>query len=337
MAVVRGGSFRGFSAAAPLSRHHETTDPRVARDIVSTFLAPHHLTVAEGRERFRAVGDHVELGAVSLAYVSYGTEVVIDRGGSQDYVGVVVPLSGSVVVRQAGQEVVATNGGSFAAVASEPNLHMRWSADSQALVLRAQTGALRALADRIAPYGRHDALTFRPSRVVGSEAAVLAGLTELLVHLCQACGPPEAMPGLIRRHLGEQALVAILLAVPNSSTEQLLDQTPGLRSSVRRVLDLVAAETEATYTVSALATAAGVGVRALEVAFRRDLGTTPHAFLQRVRLEKARQELLAAGGNPGTTVTAVAVRWGFSNVGRFAGLYQQHFGVLPSQTLNRRG
>src|SRR5690606_7951612 len=125
---------------------------------------------------------------------------------------------------------------------SEPSLHMRWSTNSQALVLRAETRALRELAGRIAPYGSHEALTFRPSRMVGSGAAVLAGAIDLLVHLCQACGPPDAMPGLIRRHLGEQALVAILLAVPNSSTAQLLDQTPGPRASVQAVLDLVATE-----------------------------------------------------------------------------------------------
>jgi AraC-like DNA-binding protein len=50
-----------------------------------------------------------------------------------------------------------------------------------------------------------------------------------------------------------------------------------------------------------------------------------------VRLERVREELLCA--EPGETVTAIAMRWGFTHLARFSGIYRARFGELPSQTL----
>jgi transcriptional regulator GlxA family with amidase domain len=51
-----------------------------------------------------------------------------------------------------------------------------------------------------------------------------------------------------------------------------------------------------------------------------------------VRLDSVRTEL--TNSDPGgTTVTAVAGRWGFVHLGRFADQYRQQFGESPSETL----
>jgi transcriptional regulator GlxA family with amidase domain len=81
-----------------------------------------------------------------------------------------------------------------------------------------------------------------------------------------------------------------------------------------------------------IAAAAGVTIRALQLAFRRHLNTTPLGYLRRVRLDYAHRELAAADPQH-ESVTAVAFRWGFANSGRFAAYYRQAYGVLPSRTL----
>jgi transcriptional regulator GlxA family with amidase domain len=54
--------------------------------------------------------------------------------------------------------------------------------------------------------------------------------------------------------------------------------------------------------------------------------------LQRIRLERAREDLLTAP--PGTlTITGVANKWGFVHLGRFAAAYSQQFSELPSDTI----
>ncbi len=71
--------------------------------------------------------------------------------------------------------------------------------------------------------------------------------------------------------------------------------------------------------VADIAAAAFVTVRAVQLAFRRYLGTTPLGYLRRVRLERAHHQLLSADPDR-TTVTAVAADWHFANPSRFSGL-----------------
>ena len=69
------------------------------------------------------------------------------------------------------------------------------------------------------------------------------------------------------------------------------------------------------------------------LAFRREADTTPMAYLRRVRLNRARQQLIEA--DPGReTVAAVAARWGFASPSSFTAYYRDAYGTLPSQALH---
>jgi AraC-like DNA-binding protein len=86
--------------------------------------------------------------------------------------------------------------------------------------------------------------------------------------------------------------------------------------------------------VTDLCRAAGVSERALEYAFKEVMGLTPVAYLTRLRLHRVRQALLAAT-HGSTTVSAVALGWGFWHFGEFSRAYRDCFGELPSDTLRR--
>jgi AraC-like DNA-binding protein len=85
-------------------------------------------------------------------------------------------------------------------------------------------------------------------------------------------------------------------------------------------------------TVTDVARAANLSVRALEEGFRRHVGTTPMAYVRSVRMARAHAELLEATPES-TTAMIVAQRWGFMHYGRFAAQYRQRFGCLPGETL----
>jgi AraC family transcriptional regulator, ethanolamine operon transcriptional activator len=87
--------------------------------------------------------------------------------------------------------------------------------------------------------------------------------------------------------------------------------------------------------VTDLCRAAAVSERALEYAFKEVIGLTPVAYLIRLRLHRARQALLAAT-HGSTTVSAVALDWGFWHFGEFSRSYKDCFGELPSDTLRRK-
>lgn len=88
-------------------------------------------------------------------------------------------------------------------------------------------------------------------------------------------------------------------------------------------------------TVEDIAAASHVTARALQLAFRRQLDTTPMAYVRRVRLQRLHQELRHADPNEGLTVTAAAARWGFQQMGRLSAQYRDLFGESPRDTLRR--
>jgi AraC-like DNA-binding protein len=86
-------------------------------------------------------------------------------------------------------------------------------------------------------------------------------------------------------------------------------------------------------TVADVAEAAHLSIRGIAVAFRRELGSTPMDYLRAGRLAAAHRELRDSDPSTGATVTSIAHRWGFNNMGRFAAAYRQQFGTSPALTL----
>jgi AraC family transcriptional regulator, ethanolamine operon transcriptional activator len=79
------------------------------------------------------------------------------------------------------------------------------------------------------------------------------------------------------------------------------------------------------------AKAIGVSQRALEYAFQETLGITPSTFLKNKRMHRLHLELLVAEPST-TTITELALNYGFTEMGRLASEYKQLFGELPSTT-----
>ncbi len=104
---------------------------------------------------------------------------------------------------------------------------------------------------------------------------------------------------------------------------------------VKTAEDWALAHADDRIYVTDLCRAAGVSERALEYAFKEVMGSTPMAYLVRLRLHRARQALLA-GTQGSTTVSAAALDWGFWHFGEFSHAYKECFGELPSDTLRRK-
>jgi AraC-like DNA-binding protein len=101
---------------------------------------------------------------------------------------------------------------------------------------------------------------------------------------------------------------------------------------VKTAEDYALSHVDGRVYVSDLCRAAAVSERALEYAFREVMGMTPVAYLIRLRLHRVRQALLAATRGS-TTVSDVALDWGFWHFGEFSRAYRACFGELPSDTL----
>lgn len=105
---------------------------------------------------------------------------------------------------------------------------------------------------------------------------------------------------------------------------------------MRRAIELIDSEV-GELIISDIANRIGIGIRALEIGFQREMQSTPRAFMLARHLERAHQELQDADPAEGATVTSTAMRWGFTHTGRFASIYRRKYGHAPSQTLRNGG
>ena len=107
-------------------------------------------------------------------------------------------------------------------------------------------------------------------------------------------------------------------------TQRLLPQ------HVKRALAYMSANIAERITLAGLASACAVPERTLLRQFQRLVGLPPLAYLRRLRLNAARSELTSAENND--DISDIAIRCGFSHLGRFATEYRRLFGETPSAT-----
>lgn len=176
--------------------------------------------------------------------------------------------------------------------------------------------------------------------VIGGIGSSWLSLLEYTVR-CVAEAPEQIVQGRLGIHL-EQSLCAHLLQEwAGRAAHAGFDlSSPMNRIApryVRAAEEFMSANAASLPTMGEVASVVGTSVRALSGAFARFRGMTPGAFLREQRLQGVQRDLLTADLESGTTVSAVAFRWGYLSLGEFAGIYRKRFGELPSQTLQRAG
>jgi len=300
-----------------------------ARELVGRALSPHRLDLRGAESAFEARHNQIRLNQVSLNVLSYGTEVEIDPGERGDFYLIQLPLQGRAHLRCDGQEAWVD-----ATVLSVLHPHartcMQWSGDCSMVMLQVPSSVLRgrlqhsgepqfrftqsrqdpavaawwqAVADMTRNLHDHGQQWLRhPAAYAAMESFLLTGLDLLQPERARAGGPVPADSGNMGR--------------------------------LQRALDFIHAHACESLTLDAIAKAACLSPRTLEASFRRRYEQSPLAYAREVRLEHAHAALrgAAAQGRP-TSVTDVALQYGFIHMGRFSAYYKQRFGCSPSATL----
>ncbi|GIF00826.1 hypothetical protein Ari01nite_82900 [Paractinoplanes rishiriensis] len=138
---------------------------------------------------------------------------------------------------------------------------------------------------------------------------------------------------LLAEPLQEMLLLGLLLTSDHPYRDRLASPrlaSPRRPRAIRQAIDLLHSHPEQPITIAKLADVTGVSERALQAGFQRYAGITPITYLRQVRLDRVHEELRQADPAQ-TTVAAVAHRWGFTHLGRFAGYYRARHGESPSE------
>lgn len=132
--------------------------------------------------------------------------------------------------------------------------------------------------------------------------------------------------------LAEAALLFLLGNVPNALQSHVNEQPSTVMPvHIRNAIDYMNANIDRQLTMTEIANSVGISVRSLRQGFLQHKNMTPRHYLRRIRLDAVHAELM----QPCNTlpVSTVAMKWGFSHVGRFATQYEAAYGVAPSETV----
>jgi AraC-like DNA-binding protein len=311
---------------APSRLAFATHDPAEAHSYASRMMTDHRMWVTSRSARFAAEVHQARLGGVGLLHFAYNAPVRIWSAPLRDFATVHLPLSGGLDVDHNGARVSAHPG---RGVVFSPcgDLAMEWAPGLRLLVIRIERATLEERLRELVPRPLDEPLRFAPELDTRTGRALLGALRS--AHGTLAGSGPAA-------ELERSIATALLLYQPHTYSDAM--RTPPRQPAtdiVAAALERAAATPADPPTAVELADAAGVSERTLHAAFRRRYGTSPIAHLRGLRMDAAREALLAAEPASGITVARIALEHGFAHPGRFAVTYRERFGESPAETLRR--
>lgn len=313
----------------------ESTDVDAAYDTLSSLYGIRRFA-APGMRPFVRIGQD-KCGPVDLHRLTFGMACE-SEGSPLDVLYFGHVLGGTLTYHHSGGSHTYGAGGAY--LAAQPGDASRAVMDHADFEC---VGIGVALLDQVA--GTTPGRRPRPVRFTGYRPATRAGaqlwlrthqfvrdqLRDQLRHQDSAAAP------LFGAAAAQLLAAAALSVFPNNARTDptIEDRHDAHPATLRRAVAFIDENAHRDITIADIAAAATVTARAVQLAFQRHLGATPTAYLRRVRLEHAHQDLKRAGLDDGLTVTDVAYRWGFTNSSRFAAAYHRAYGVNPSRTLRR--
>ncbi|CAN7305592.1 AraC family transcriptional regulator [Phenylobacterium sp. LjRoot225] len=312
-------SLRRVSVASP--------SPADALRSVTRAFFRHEVVVRDESDRLNFNHSCASLGDVSLNQIAYGADVDVRIEDLQrSHFVLVIALSGSGSV-EFNQRRWDLQGGDC--VLMSPNVRYRFELGSDHTHL-----AIGVPHGRLSGGGRpFEAVHNIFERREHGRPRGGADLVAFIEYLCGELHEGSPIFGL-----------SAVIAANETCFLQMLraalfeDDGPGgvptvLPGFVRRADRYISAHLKEDISLDDIVAAAGVPARTLYHGFQRFLGESPMRWLRLRRLECARADLIASGGD--ISVIDLANQYWIGHCGRFARMYRELYGETPSQTLAR--
>jgi AraC-like DNA-binding protein len=265
-----------------------------------------------------------------IGYTEYATGITVDTETRPDY-WLQLPLRGGIDVTF-GREAVACDARLGAATSPGRRRVLHTAGPAARLQVSLVAAALeRQLAVLLGDWPRAPLELSPAMDLTQGYGRGLAELLRAATEEFDACGGVPWSP-LVINQFEQLVMTRLLLEHPHNHSEAVRrSERPFSPRAVKRAIDYMHANLDAPITLADLVAVAGVPGRTLFEHFRAFKGVPPMRYLREQRFQQARRALLSAEAEE--NVTAIAMRWGFSHMGRFAIEYRRRFGESPSTTL----
>lgn len=289
-------------------------------------LTPLHAGVASDDVAFTVTA--ARLGPVTAGLLRYSTAVRIDTDPYETAFQVNVPLQGTLRTFVGELDLQATSSRAALYTPDVSTVISGWDQPCVMLAIKLD----RELVERrlMAELEGNGAPPWHGGGLDVSRGPGRAWIAAVRSTVRTAQRIPDLDPGIVR-YLAERCIDGFVLSVLGRDHPGAVETSSDARV-VEAAMEAIEHAEGPPLSLGALAEFVGVSGRTLQSAFRHVVGASPLRVQRRERLRRVREELLAL--DPlNQTVGAVALRHGFTHLGRFSGQYRAEFGELPSSTL----
>lgn len=308
----------------------ESVDSETVRSAVGSAFCDYRLSPRGGSADLDAHFNGVQLQGAGLYYLEYGTDVRIDLYDLVDCYLVQIPLAGSASV-SVGTDDFISNPERASLLEPGRRASMKLDRANQHLILRLDQKSVQTVLRK--KLGREPLTAISFDSQMDLTTPGNQNFRNLLQLFAGAVNLSTTTPTVALGEFQGLLISQLILGQPNNYGDELhLGPRPAVARPIARAAEMIEAHAREPLTVDDIAEAVGIGARALQEGFRRHFDTTPTMFLRDIRLQRVRTALMQADSTS-TTVTEIALEWGFLHLGRFAVMYNSRFGETPSSTL----
>ena len=296
---------------------------------LSRIYCPHTAVFTRSSTGVPATLEIRHAGPQPVVELRYGAPVKVDAGEFPRLMLMQTCLEGSGSASQQGVRVGLRKGETLplsAGLSTQLEFDARFAQRSVRLdIERLESQCARMLNHPLDRGLRFELRPFSPNLEKGWMEAVNLVTTYATLDL--------TLPAAAAARLDEFLISLVLTQHPHNYTDDFQARTRSLPPRLIREAEHLMRTGGNELTVSVIAARLRVSLRSLEAGFREYHRTTPLQRLRAIRLERARQNLLAPQSY--TSVTSAALECGFVHLARFSGYYKAAFGESPAQTLRR--
>ena len=301
------------------NRVFETLDVDYTRERISGILQPHRLTPGAGWQPTPCHVDHIAVGNIGIGSIAFG-KMQVHVPELADYHLFIMCLAGQAQARVEQQDYRIDRSRGLIIAPGEQML-ASFSDGCEQLFVRIGKKAVEAHTG-FRRLQFHREVDLHDPRILPWIRQVATIISDR-----QTCAFVQSQSNVAVDY--ERLLLSLLLA--GQKHYDVMERASAIAPrSVKRAEGFIHARFADPLSLADITEAAGVPTRTLLESFKRFRQTSPIRYLREVRLDSAREALLAARV---ATAAEAAMDAGLFHLGRFSREYAERFGEKPSETL----
>lgn len=303
-----------------------SANPYEVSEYVNRHVGNHGLTLS-GKSSGSASLSHRKAGNLDLCRLSYGAPARIRSEGLPEIYHIQFILRGHCQY-ELDRESLSLPAGHILLLNPDEPIDLTYSADCEKFIVRIPASLFNEACLEHRWFKPREYIKFNRTPYRFEE---LNGLVQLMQLLCEEAESSTSTPQLLQHY--NRVVTSKLMTILKHNVS--LTQAPQTDISFERVVQYIEDNIKRDISAEELAQYARMSLRSLYSLFEKNAQTTPKNFVRQKKLEQVYATLM----NPAcevANVTAVALDYGFTHLGRFSEFYKTAFGVLPSESFKER-